>query len=195
MPPTTPTAAPTASPIPISRSANCAQCPGVSRLAPAAASATSAVTTGRTMPSLSPLSTFSTWRIRFGICRLVATALPRAASVGARIAPIRKPSAIEMSGTSHDAARPPKTIVSGSPMPRSRPGISRNWRRMIPMSTRVASAKRTSTRVASARSRTPDCSNPMSTRAKPSGPITQPTTTKVIGAVIDHASRRRDRRA
>ena len=79
---------------------------------------------GRAMPSLSPLSMFSACRIRAGTRGLETTALPRAASVGASIAPSVAASQTSRSPSTASAASQPNRIASGSPMPSSRAGIT-----------------------------------------------------------------------
>ena len=64
----------------------------LSRPAAAAAPAIASMTTGVAMPSLRPLSTVISWRIRDGTAGFVTTGIPSAASVGASAAPTRRAS-------------------------------------------------------------------------------------------------------
>ncbi len=108
------------------------------------------VTKGRARPSFRPLSTLRALRTTAGTRGLATTACPRAASVGARITPIRAACQSSRPPKTATAATAPATIVSGSPMPRSRPDRlgSRVQRRMSRLD---ESAKRTITRAASSR--------------------------------------------
>ena len=74
-----PPAAPTAAPTPAPMSSSTAALPGpsaLSRPAAAAAPAIATMTTGVAMPSLRPLSTVISWRIRDGTAGLVTTGTP-----------------------------------------------------------------------------------------------------------------------
>ena len=81
--------------------------------------ATAVVTIGVAMPSLSPLSTFSVCRIRYGTRWSVITTAPSAASVGPSAAPSSSAYHGLMPSTP-TAASDPATTVSGSPTPNSR---------------------------------------------------------------------------
>ena len=86
------------------------------------------VTTGVAMPSLRPLSTFSTRRTPIGSRSSAITEALSAASVGARLAAIRPASASGRLGKSTTASAVPATIDSGSPIASSRAVSGRSWR-------------------------------------------------------------------
>ena len=72
-------------------------------------------TTGSTIPSLRPLSTFNAWRIRTGTIRLETTDWPSAASVGASMAARRNAVAHDIAGNKTIAATPPNRMINGNP--------------------------------------------------------------------------------
>ena len=80
------------------------------------------MTNGVAMPSFKPLSMLSARLIRNGTAELVTTAMPSAASVGARMAAMSAASDQEIDGNTTRAASAPSAMVKGSPMPRSRNG-------------------------------------------------------------------------
>ena len=96
-----------------------------------AADAMHSVTTGVAMPSLRPLSTLRTRRTRAGRRWSAITAALRAASVGAREAPISPASASGMLGNTSTASTVPATIDSGRPTPSRRPVSGRSRRAAI----------------------------------------------------------------
>ena len=155
------------------------------------AAATAANSSGTQIPSLSPLSTLSPWRILCGTRGSVTTAWPSAASVGARtIARITASSTLS-SPNRTAAATAPRMMVSGSPMPSSRTGTSaarRSWARSM----REASQKSTSARVASARVRTVEPVLERSTPSSTSGPTSNPKATNSIAGVIGVPASRRE---
>ena len=73
------------------------------------------MTTGVAMPSLRPLSTLISRRIREGTAGLVTTGTPSAASVGASAAPISSASHMPSPGNSQAASPQPAAMVSGRP--------------------------------------------------------------------------------
>ena len=120
-PPITPAATPARAPKPICRAASSIQ----SEAPPAdsvTATASSTVTTGTAIPSLSPLSTLRVWRILTGSRRSLTTACPSAASVGANTAASSAASIMLRPGTTTTASPVPARIVNGRPMPSIRPG-------------------------------------------------------------------------
>ena len=74
-------------------------------------------TNGVAMPSLSPLSTLRMRRIRIGTAGLVTTGSPRAASVGARIAPMSSAVASGSSGKTSHADEPARGDRQQQPDP------------------------------------------------------------------------------
>ena len=116
----------------------------------AAADAMQNVTTGVAMPSFSPLSTFSTRRTRTGSRSSAMTGALNAASVGARLAPIRAARASGGSGTAASGHPVPARIDRGRPdaeQPGGQPEVtSGRGERTV-----EASAKSSRARVTSAR--------------------------------------------
>ena len=190
-PPRYPTAAPARGPSVTCRVAKESQWarPPLSPVASAKAIATR--TTGRAIPSLRPLSTLRPWRIRTGTSRLLTTACPSAASVGARTAPMRTASQSPRPGRIVQAARAPAATVRGRPMPSSRAGRLPSSRRCA-RSMRAASVKSTSTSVSSVR----PSSRPLPESSHPSCPSANPSPTKAMEARRRRApaSERRRRR-
>ena len=141
------------------------------------------------MPSLSPLSTLRPWRTRAGMRGSVTTAWPSAASVGARTTARITASQSVSAPNVAAAATVPSAMVSGSPMPSRRSGTltsPRRWRR----STREASQKSTSARVASASVRTAPLVLSRSIPSSTFGPTSRPTATNTIAGVIGEPSSR-----
>ena len=105
---------------------------------------------GTQIPSLSPLSTLSPWRIRPGTRGSVTTAWPSAASVGARTtARIDGLLDAQLAEDQRTAASAPSAMVSGRPIPSRRTGtptVAAQRARSI----RDASENSTSASVASA---------------------------------------------
>ena len=186
MPPPAPTSAPATRPTSSDSTARSGlSTPWMPRSAARPAMATSTI--GVTIPSLSPLSTFSARRTRGGTRGLDMTGAPSAASVGASAAPTRRAAHGSRPSTSI-AAPAPSATVSGRPTPSSRayvPRSCRNWSSR----TREASAKRTQTSVTSATSRTSSGSTSSSNRWNPSV-NSQPAATNTIGAVSPAGCRR-----
>ncbi len=108
---------------------------------------------GTQSPSLSPLSTFSPWRIRDGMRASVTTALPSAASVHASTIASTSASVKLIPGITAAPTRAPARIVSGRPIPSSRSGTE-NSRWSARSEIRDASANSTSVSVISASSLT-----------------------------------------
>ena len=134
------------------------------------------------MPSLSPLSTFSPWRIRPGTRGSVTTAWPNAASVGANtIARITASSMLSCPKIAA-AATAPSAIVSGSPMPSRRTGTPTS-RRSSRRSMRDASQNNTRASVASASARTVPLELSRSTSPSTSGPTSSPTPVNTMTGV------------
>ena len=186
-PPTTP---PT-TPKPISSSSSVAALRPSEISDSTSATATAANSSGTQMPSLSPLSTFSPWRIRAGMRGSVTTACPSAASVGARTTARITASSTVSAPRSAAAATAPSAIVSGSPMPSRRTGTS-TARRSCPRSMREASQKSTSARVASARVRTVPLELSRSMPSSTWGPTSSPTATNTIAGVTGVPVSRRE---
>ena len=145
--------------------------------------ATAANSSGTQMPSLSPLSTLSPWRIRCGTRGSVTTACPSAASVGASTTARITASPMLSSPKIAAAATAPSAIVSGRPMPSSRTGTS-TVRRSAPRSMREASANSTSVSVVSASARTVELELDRSIPSSTSGPTSSPKATNRIAGVI-----------
>ena len=151
------------------------------------------LTKGVAIPSLSPLSTLSSLRIRFGILVSPMMAAPRAASVGATMEPV---AAATQSGDARmipKAAAVPNPMARGSPTPRRRVGNQTSWRSSWTF-TREASVNRTRARVTSARDS--DRRGVGAEVDEAVGPwvVTTPRMTKKIGALIESRSRRPDSR-
>ena len=146
-------------------------------------------TTGTTSPSLRPDSTFNASRSRAGTLSSERTALPSAASVGARTAARSSAWAHGQSSNSRRFTSAPARIVSGSPIPSSRPGIAMN-RRTRGSDNRLASLNRMTASVTSARRPTAPISAPTSTM--PSADRAAPVATKTIGIVSGEESSRRE---
>jgi hypothetical protein len=85
-----------------------------------AAPAIATMTTGVAIPSLRPLSTVISRRIREGTAGLVTTGTPSAASVGANAAAIGRASHRPIPGNSNTASSQPAKMVSGRPTPSNR---------------------------------------------------------------------------
>ena len=108
------------------------------------------VTTGVAMPSLRPLSTFSTRRTPTGSRSSAITDALSAASVGARLAAIKPARARGKLGNSTTARAVPARIDSGNPIASSRVVSDRSWRAAA-NGTAEASANSNSASVISAR--------------------------------------------
>ncbi len=104
------------------------------------------------MPSFSPLSTLRARRTPVGIRSSRKIEAPRAASVGATMAPIAAATHRPPARKIPAAMAPPATMVSGRPMASSLPGSSA-WARSVLALTRDASEKSTRARVISAKIR------------------------------------------
>ena len=146
------------------------------------AAATAANTNGTQIPSLSPLSTLSPWRIRAGMRGSVTTACPSAASVGAKTTARMTASAAVSWSKITAATTAPSAMVSGSPIPSRRTGTPTAWR-SCPRSMREASQNRTSASVASASVCTVALELLMSITSRTSGPTSNPIATKTIAGV------------
>ena len=189
-PPPAPTATPIASPIASSSSAATGPLWAASSVAATPAIATS--TTGVAIPSLSPLSTLISRRIRAGTAGLTIMLAPSAASVGASAAPTSNASQISPYPGRASASKVPRPIVSGSPMPSSRthrPASARRLRRP----TREASENSTRASVASASSLTDSWLGSMLSGRSGPWVSTSPATVNRIGAVISVRSSRADK--
>ena len=165
---------------PIARTSVSAARRSVSAPAATRPTVTRMVTNGRASPSLRPLSTLRALRMTSGTRGFATTAWPRAASVGARITPTR-PACQGSRPRRRAATTAPATIVSGSPIPSSRPDRLGSFvqRRMLRLD---ASAKRTMTSAAS-RSRTSSSSSAAISTSPSTGPAMNPAAAKKIGAV------------
>ena len=122
-------------------------CSSVSAPPATSPTVTRIVTNGSARPSLSPLSTLRALRMTAGTRGLATTAWPSAASVGASITPTSAACQGSTPPKITRAAAVPATIVSGSPIPSSRPDrlgsvVQRRTSRLD------ASAKRTITSAA-----------------------------------------------
>ena len=136
-------------------------------LSAAAAPAMATVTTGVAMPSLSPLSTFSTRRTRSGTAGSVITAAPSAASVGASAAPTS--SAIQTPMPSNIQHRQQRPGGDGERQPhREQACVQPRSARKSRSRTRAASANSTQTRVTSASTLTASCETSASMTCSPS---------------------------
>ena len=113
------------------------------------------LTNGVAMPSLSPLSTLSKRRTPDGTRSSCMMDAPRAASVGATMAPIAAATQSPLLPKRSAAVSAPAPIVSGKPIPSRRAGRATSDRRARTL-TREASAKRTRARVTSASERMVD---------------------------------------
>ena len=190
-----PPRAPAAAPTPAPMSSSTAALPGAAALsspAAAAAPAIATITTGVAMPSLRPLSTVISWRIRDGTAGFVTTGIPRAASVGASAAPTRRASHSPNWGKNQRARAHPNTIVSGRPAPSSRtyrPTSRRNCCR----GRRAASEKSTQTSVSSSIGVRPSGGEEPST--SPDQARAAPTAVKTTGAVRSDCCSRAETRA
>jgi hypothetical protein len=184
-PPPAPTATPTTTPIASSSSA----CPGPTPPSPSteAAPAIARTTTGVAIPSLRPLSTVISRRIRDGTALFVTTGIPSAASVGANAAATSRASQRSSPGRSHTARAHPSRIVRGRPKPSSRIQRPRSCRRSDTRM-RAASENRTHTRVTSTSGLR--LSGADGASIVPSAARATPTATKTIGAVRSARSSR-----
>ena len=148
-PPAAPMAAPARPPNPICSAVKTTQFDCTLSCTPPTATHAKNRTAGSANPSLTPLSTINALRKRSGTRRLVTTAWPSAASVGARIAAKRAISQPDQSGIKKRPAMYPKSIASGNPIPNIRSG-TRAFARTSRARSIAASANSTSTRVISA---------------------------------------------
>ena len=147
------------------------------------------MTNGVAMPSFSPLSTLSRRRIRLGIRVSSMMVAPRAASVGATMAPMAAATHSEMPGMRPKATAVPSPMASGSPTASSRTGRPRSWRSSCTL-TRDASVNRTSARVTSASERMVEECGLKWMKARGPCVITRPMTTNAMGAVTYSRSSR-----
>ena len=145
---------------------------------------------GTQSPSLSPLSTFSPWRIREGTRSSETTAWPSAASVHASTIASTSASAKLTPGMTAAPIRAPAMIVSGRPIPSRRSGTANSWR-SARNEIRDASANSTSVSVISASSFT--CSPCTCRSSSPStGPTSRPAVVKNIAPETFSRSSRRE---
>ena len=112
-----------------------------------------------------------------------ATACPKAASVGARMAANSAASHKVIPPTSKAAASIPSAIVNGKPIPRIRTGRSCCLRNSL-RSIRAASVNKTQASVMVANFSTSGVSMSCGRIAKPQRPTSNPSKTKTIGAVM-----------
>ncbi len=177
-PPRTPAVTPARTPNPIS-SATTRRGSRSSTPSSASAMVRKMISSGTQMPSLSPLSTLSPWRIRDGSRLLLTTGCPNAASVGARM--VASAAAVQMlrSGRRSRAATVPATMVRGRPTPSSRTG---SWasRRSPTRLIRTASVNSISASVASARWRRNWFATSSSTNSRAWFPTSRPTRTNTM---------------
>ena len=145
-----------------------------------------------TIPSFNPLSTLIAWRIFSGIRGEVTTTFPRAASVGERMKAIRQSTQMPAEGKRGTASNVPVSMVSGSPMNKSRKGMpfsrSNLFRLMV-----EASTKRINTRVSSAITLRNGARIPPFRKSTGKKLAASPTATNTIGAVIIEAADFRER--
>ena len=147
------------------------------------------LTNGVAMPSLRPLSTLRRRRTPEGTRSSHMIDAPKAASVGATMAPMAAATQSPLPPKSSAAVAAPAPIVRGSPMPRKRAGIAASARSARTF-TREASAKSTRASVTSASERIVDeCSVKWTSAVGPCVTIT-PSTTKAIGAETSQRSSR-----
>ena len=141
------------------------------------------------MPSFMPLSTLRARRTPEGIRWSRRMEAPKAASVGATMAPIAAATQQTPSRKSPAATAPPATMVSGKPIPSNRAGARHGARSVLAL-TREASEKSTSARVISAKIRMSEERRWRWTTLK--GPLAaaRPRRTKAIGAVTSQRSSR-----
>ena len=164
-------------------------CAACSASAPARKSSTNGVA----MPSFSPLSTLSSRRTPEGTRVSCKMAAPRAASVGATMAPMSAATHQPMPEKSPKAAAAPAPIVSGRPIASSRVGSTasaRSSRRL----TLAASVNSTRASVSSAKYRSVVDLTLSSIRCSGWCVTATPSRTKAIGAVTFHRSRRAETR-
>ena len=141
------------------------------------------LTNGVAIPSLRPLSTLSSRRIRFGIRASSMMVAPSAASVGATMAPMVAATHSEMPGMIPKAAAVPKPMVRGRPMASRRTGRPRS-RRSSWMLTREASVNSTRASVTSASDLIVSEWGLKWMRASGPWVTTSPMTTKAMGALM-----------
>ena len=151
------------------------------------------MTNGVAMPSFNPLSMLMARRTRTGIARSTSSGRLSAASVGARIEPIRRANARPSAGNRSQPTNAPAPIVRGSPMARSRAGTQA----MLPACLRpIDEASENSSRasVSSASSWTDSDVTGAANAPTPDGPRTAPIVTRIIGPLTDSRSSRAARR-
>ena len=154
--------------------------------------ATAANSSGTQMPSLSPLSTLSPWRMRCGTRGSVTTACPSAASVGASTTARITASSMLSSPKTAAAATAPSAIVSGRPMPEQpHRHVDRAAQRTEIDARRVGEQHQRERRLRQRRARSSSCSRGRSRRA-PSGPTSSPKATNRIAGVIGVPDSRRE---
>ena len=146
-------------------------------------------TKGVAIPSFSPLSTFRARRTPDGIRSSRRIEAPRAASVGATMAPMAAATQRSPARKTPAAIAPPATMVRGRPIASNRAGSSA-WARSVLALTRDASEKSTRARVISAKTRMSAECRWSWTRLN--GPLAapRPRRTKAIGAVTSQRSSR-----
>ena len=160
-----------------------------SRLVPATAATRKKFTNGVAMPSLRPLSTLSTRRMRSGTRSSSMMAAPSAASVGATAAPMTAHTHHDSEGKSSFAVTVPRAMVMGNPPRSRREGSSASASRSRSF-TRAASPNRTTASASSAISLTPSPPSCTSTIANGPRVTTTPISTNHIGDVMFHFSNR-----
>ena len=148
------------------------------------ASARNNVTSGVAIPSFSPLSMFSARRIRTGTRRSVKIGNPNAASVGARMAPIKSAKPSPSAGNNPIAAAAPRSTVRGMPISRSRAGSPVSLR-TSPRSSVAASANSSRASVVSVMRSTSAAVTETSINPSAPGPTTAPARTSTSGIVTE----------
>ena len=151
------------------------------------------LTNGVAMPSLRPLSTLRSRRTPEGTRSSPMMEAPRAASVGATMAPIAAATHSPLPPKSSAAAPAPAPMVSGRPMPRRRAGSAASVRSARTF-TREASAKSTRARVISASERMVEEWRLKWMRAVGPWVTTRPRRTNAIGAETSQRSNRAETR-
>src|SRR5580700_6575293 len=147
------------------------------------------LTNGVAIPSFNPLSTLSVRRTPEGTRSSDMIDAPKAASVGATMAPMAAATQSPLLPNNKAAVAAPAAIVKGSPIPNNRAGIAASARTARRF-TRDASAKSTMASVISASERIVDeCSVKCTNAVGPCVTIT-PSTTKAMGAETSQRSSR-----
>ena len=127
---------------------------------------------------------FSARRIRTGTRRSVKIGNPNAASVGARMAPIKSAKPSPSAGNNPNAAAAPRSTVRGRPISRSRAGSPVSFR-TSPRSSVAASANSSRASVVSVMRSTSAAVTETSINPSAPGPTTAPARTSTSGIVTE----------